>query len=516
MEAKLVMQKGMDAEREGRLADAERLYFQVVQAVPGSAMALSQLGVVQAKQGKYSQAENCFRKAIAVEPGFIAASNNLAIFLLGQTRYADAEKICRDALQKAPDFIPLYISLGHILRMQERHTDAADLYRQALKKAPNDSNLYVSLAGIYIDQGQRAEAVGLLEKAIELNPLNGEAHRILSMSKKYKPDDPHLALMERLIADGISSLPYQFISSLHFALGKAYGDCNNYGKSFAHFEEGNRGIRKNRIYSTEETRDFFDQIKAVFTSDFIQRHKGEGSESVVPIFIIGMPRSGSSLVEQILASHPEVSGGGELGYLSVVQDTVCKINTCQYAADMEKTTAVQMRAMADGYLQFLSKHAAGRQRVTDKMPSNFLYVGLIKVLFPNAKVIHCMRRPEAVCLSMFQRQFASDIPYANNLRELGQYYRLYEGLMGYWRELLPGFMHEVRYEELVREPEKVVRGMLDYCGLDWHEDCLHFYRTERPGMTASAFDIKKPLYSDAMEKWRNYEPFIGDLIKELT
>ncbi|MBV8538494.1 MAG: sulfotransferase, partial [Alphaproteobacteria bacterium] len=328
--------------------------------------------------------------------------------------------------------------------------------------------------------------------------------------KRFAADDPHLAAMREMAKD-LDSFDAEARSDLHFALGKALGDVGDYAGSFRHLIDGNALKRRGVAYNEAAVLEFLKSLALVFTREMIAGRQGRGNPSQLPVFIVGMPRSGTTLIEQILASHPQVFGGGELSAFSDVMATFTGLDEALAGADPVAADAA-LRDVGTRYVDAVKPLAPGALRITDKMPANFRLAGLIHLALPNARIIHARRNPIDTCLSCFGRAFTGDQPFTYDLAELGRYYRAYDGLMAHWRSVLPerNFL-EVTYEEVVGDLEGQARRIVAHCGLDWDEACLQFHRTERLVRTASATQVRQPIYKTSVGRWRAY----GELLRPL-
>jgi len=303
---------------------------------------------------------------------------------------------------------------------------------------------------------------------------------------------------------------------LDFALSRLAEQGQRYDEAFRYLTAANRLARKQTHYDVARMEVFFKDTRTVFSREFFARRTGFGLLDRTPIFIVGMMRSGSSLVEQILASHPDVHGAGELTDLKqIIYYFDGALNLQAYPDQVPDLGADQVAARAREYLRRLRDRGGEALRVTDKMPGNFRYLGMIHLLFPRAKIIHCRRHPLDVCLSCYRLYFSGAHPYAYNLRELGHYYRLYEGLMQHWHNVMPGAIHDIQYESLVADQEAETRRLLDFCELPWHSGCLDFHKSERAVMTASLSQVREPIYHSSLQKWQAYEACLGPLIEAL-
>jgi hypothetical protein len=301
-----------------------------------------------------------------------------------------------------------------------------------------------------------------------------------------------------------------------FALGKAFEDLRDYDKSFGFILEANRLKRKSYTYSIQDDHDLFARIKKIFSPDFFAAHEGSGYQDKTPIFILGMPRSGTTLVEQILASHPLVFGAGELTILENLTNAVCLGKaTPEFPQCMLDLDRDALKKMGSGYIEKIRQYSSDALYITDKMPHNFLRLGLIRAILPLAKVVHCVRDPMDTCFSIFKKDFEGRHDYAYDMVELGRYYNLYRDLMAHWEKVLPGFIHTIRYEEIISNQQNRTKSLLDFCGLPWDEACLAFHKTERRVSTASLAQVRQPIYKDSVALWKRYEKHLEPLKKAI-
>jgi tetratricopeptide (TPR) repeat protein len=365
--------------------------------------------------------------------------------------------------------------------------------------------------------GRFEEATRAIEAAIAITP-RARFYYNLTLSKRLSTKDDHLAAMEDL-ARNVSALDEEEQVFLRFALGKALKDVGDHENSFAHLLAGNAIKRKQVAYDGEATDKLFDRTKSTFTRDLMRRSGGAGCSSETPIFILGMPRSGTTLVEQILASHPKVFGAGERDDFSAVVAGLGgdQRSTALFPEFIPSLPLDAFRRIGADYVDRLRGLAPTAGKITDKMPENFRFVGLIHLALPKARIIHLQRDPVDTCLSCFATLFYEPLDYTYDLKELGRYYRAYQRLMDHWREILPpGVMLDVRYEDIVDDIEGQARRMIAHCGLEWDARCLDFHRANRPVRTASMGQARQPLYKTSVGRWRAYEGQLGPLLDELN
>lgn len=503
------------AYERGNLENAERLLRTILSISPDHAEALIKLGTLFVMERKYGKAIAVLSKGLEYAPDDILAMNNLAISYLLSFDPWEAQRVSRMGLEREQQYGPLYMVLGKALYEQGRLSEALDAQKTALGLNPGEEikNL-CNLAQTYFQMGKRSEAENFYRSALERQPDSAHLHYCLSAVHTYERDDPHIQEMEDLL--GRINKDTADLYNLHFALAKAYDQIGDYGKAFSHYAEGNRLKRATVSYSLDKFKERLNQIRTVFSGD-IERHALPASKAdVVPIFILGMPRSGTTLVEQILCSHPDVAAGGETMYMQqlVARYGLQDFQVCD--GDIVKMPETTLKQMREEYLAKLRRHNANVRFITDKAPSNFVHIGLIRMLFPESPVLHCMRQPEGTCFSLFQTLFGSNVDYAYDLEEIAQYYNEYKKHMVFWHEKLPGFIYDVQYEDLVANQEQETRGMLEFCGLSWDDRCMEFHKTERAVKTASIQQVRTPLYKKSTHHWKNYEPYLGELLDALS
>lgn len=383
----------------------------------------------------------------------------------------------------------------------------------AVKIDPSDPLPHYNLGVINQRLGDMPAASRHLNRAIGLKPDFAEAYYSLSLSSKFKPGDATVDKIEALCAK--QGLSQGERCSLHFAAGKMRDDMAEPAAAFAHYREANRLMAASYDRAWEEG--FADQQKSVFDPALFDRYAGHGTEGDAPIFIVGMARSGTTLVEQILSSHPKVAGLGELGDLTDIANALSSKSRsgAVYPACLRDMDVGVPREFADAYLRRTASMAPRAERFVDKNPANFRLLGLIAIMFPNARIIHCMRSPLDVCLSCYFKKFPLSMDHTFDLDDLAHYYRQYHDLMGYWRETLPIPIFDLCYEDLIENREAVSRDVLAFCGLDWHPQCERFFENKRAVDTASSWQVRQPLYSSSVGRWKMYETELQPLIDAL-
>jgi tetratricopeptide (TPR) repeat protein len=502
---------------QGRLDEAAACQERALALKPNFAEACSNLGIVRQAQGDLNQAVACYEQALALKPDYVDAHNNLGTALLEQNKIKQAVAHYERALFLKPDYAAAHNNLGNALTRQDRTVEAQAHYERALVLKPDYANAYNNLGNIFKEQGKFDDAMAQYERAIASRPDYAEAHLNRSELKRFRHGDPDLAALEALAKrEDLSADKALYV---HFALAKALEDTGDYVAAFEHLRQGNALKRSQVDYKEKNVLELFGRISNVFNSSLFDRLQGQGDPSDVPVFVIGMPRSGSTLIEQILASHPQIHGAGELTAIETMEASGL-FNAgdppLPYPESVAALDGAGLRRLGQSYLACLPKPANGAIRVVDKLLGNFLHIGLIHLILPHARIIHSMRNPIDTCVSCYSKLFTSGLYFTYDLAELGRYYRGYSALMAHWRSVLPpGAMLDVAYEEVVDNLEGQARRLIDYCGLPWDDTCINFHQSTRPVKTASAVQVRQPLFRSSLERWRNYEGGLGPLLHEL-
>jgi len=495
----------------GEREAAIRTFQQALALSPHLAEAHYNLANIHLEMNSWAAAVFHYERAIAERPDFPEAHNNLANALQSRGRHEDALAHYDEAVRRRPDYAVAHRNRADTLRNMKRYDDAIVGYHTALAHDPRDSTTMNHLAGVLMIAGRLDEAARTYESALAINPRNVGIHLNYSVVKSFSVDDSRWPALQDLAASS-ETLSEDGRIALHFTLGRAYADINDGERSLLHLHAGN-GLERRRInYDENQTLRQMERIRSVMSKEMLQARAGHGDPSKAPVFVIGMPRSGTSLVEQILASHPAVHGAGEVNYFAAAAGLFTDRTRGDYPEMLSKLEGADFGTLASAYLQRFTDLPAGTERIVDKMPSNFLFAGLIHLALPNAKIIHVRRNPVDTCLSCYSQLFAEPQPFAYDLAELGRYYRAYEQLMSHWRTALPdGVMLEVAYEDVVRDFEPHARKIVAHCGIGWDERCLSFHESKRPVNTASLAQVRKPLFTGSVGRWRLY----GDRLKPL-
>jgi tetratricopeptide (TPR) repeat protein len=492
-----------------RFDEAVPHYQKAVALRPDFFQAYNNLGNVLKALGRREEAIEQFRRALVVKPDFPIAHNNLGNSLQAAGHREEAVSHYRQAIALHPNYPEAHNNLANVLRLLGRGVEALPHYERALAADPGYVEAQHNYGNALKELGRFDEAASAFRRTIALDPKNAGAYLDLAETQKIMPDDPATVAMERLAGDK-NALSNAERLPMHFALGRVYDDQGRHDDAFRHFALGNAMRRREISYDEARTVEYFSEIKRIFTPELMRDKAGSGDPSPSPLFILGMPRSGSTLVEQILATHPKVFGAGEL------EDMQRLAKTLSYPDGLLTASADQLLEIGRSYMR--SINALGRKAilVSDKMPGNFFYVGLIRLVLPNARIIHTQRNAVDTCLSCFSKFFVGQQNYSYDLGELGRYWSQYDGLMAHWRRILPeGAMLEIRYADVVADIETQARRLTAFCGLEWDDACLDFYKNKRPVLTASVAQVRRPIYQSSVGRWRAYESHLARLLKEL-
>ncbi|MGQ0741546.1 MAG: tetratricopeptide repeat-containing sulfotransferase family protein [Alphaproteobacteria bacterium] len=503
---------------DNRLAVAERLLREFLKAHPTDVTAIRMLGEVGTRLGRYEDAEKLLSRCLELAPSFTTARHNYAIVLYRQNKSAEAIQQVDKLLAQDPHN-PGYRNLkaAALARIGE-YARAAETYASVLRTMPNLPKVWMSYGHTLKTMGKRAESIAAYRKSVQLLPNLGEAYWSLANLKTFRFTPADVQAMRKQLERQDISDEDRF--HLHFALGKALEDENDYAQSFDHYAKANALRRAGVQYDAHETAWHVQRSKALFTAEFFRTRSGWGNTAPDPIFVVGLPRSGSTLIEQILASHSQVEGTMELpDVISIVRrlgGKKRKSEQATYPESLRNMKADNFENIGAEYLERTRiQRKLGRPFFIDKTPQNFLHLGLIHLMLPNSKVIDVRRYPLGCCFSCFKQHFARGHHFTYELTELGQYYADYIDLMTHFDSVLPRPVHRVLYESLVEKPEEEIRRLLEYCGLPFEEQCLRFYETERAIRTASSEQVRMPIFTESVDHWRNYEPWLGPLKEAL-
>ncbi|HXC30238.1 MAG TPA: sulfotransferase, partial [Stellaceae bacterium] len=499
-------------------ADAVASYERALALKPGYAEAYNNLGLAFLAWNRRHDALVCLEKAVALAPDHGSALTNLGTVLCALDRAREAVPYLEKAAALQPRNVATHAHLGIALQSVGRHGEAFAHFKTAIAIDPGNAEVHGNLACAQRELGDKEAARRSFAAAIELAPRKMSFYRDLANTVTCAAGDPLLMSLEEIERD-IGSLAAADQMELHFALSKAYDDTGDYARCFRHLIEGNALRRGSAEYDEAATLRRFDRVRETFTPRLLARVHGAGCPSDVPVFIIGMPRSGSTLVEQVLASHPGVHGAGEINDFELITAKLFQIEgrIDEFLVMCRDVTPAQLCELGTIYLDRIRGTAPRARRITNKMLSNFFFAGLIHMALPGARFVHTRRDPLDTCVSIFSKVFSAQQPHTYDLADLGRYYRAYESLMSHWRGVLPPeSLLDVQYEEVVADLEGQARRIVAFCGLEWDDSCLAFHKTERPVRTASALQVRQPIYHNSVGRWRRYADQLGPLIEALA
>lgn len=509
------------------------------------------LGSAYHDDGSLTRAIECYRNALKIRPDFPEAHNSLGAALEETGHLEDAAKHFKCALELAPQFAAAHLNFAKLQKKLGNFPEAQEHYKLAIACGDGSISTRLSIAELWVEmqeygraepyfveaakidnknvqalnglglcamlQGGRQKAEGFFEQALSIDPSFPPSLINLSHNRKFlNAEDPVITRIESCLADPATGEDDR--AGLHYALGKALDDCASYDEAFSNYAAGARLTHQKVGKSISDYQAEFSKITQAYSPELLSRWKHQGHPSTLPVFVVGMPRSGTSLTEQIIASHPEVVGVGELMLMSNIEHSLTQRLALPYPDCVSALTPQEIEFQSLWYLSGLNhfSNGIGSRRIVDKMPHNFLRLGLISILFPSAKIIHCRRDAMDNCLSIFFQKFVGNgHRYSYDLATLGQYYRLYEDLMAHWREVLPIQILDVDYEATTDDPETISRRLIEFVGLEWNDACLAPHKLDRTVKTASQWQVRQPIYKTSVQRWKHYEKYLEPLKEAL-
>ena len=458
-----------------------------------------------------------FQRAIELEPTNVAAKNNLANSYKALGKLDLAEKLYKSILKENPNYVQALNNLANLKKSIYDFTSAIDCFEKAMKIVKNNQNILINLAELYSALGDFENAIKILNKNLSSNPKHTLSHKFLSSLIDYKNNDnkEHLNKMLSLLDD--KTLFNDQRMNISFAIGKSYEDMGDYAKSFKYLDKGNELKKESLSYKIEKDEKLFNSIINAFQDFEFNNNKIKPNKKNV-IFICGMPRSGTTLVEQIIASHKEVTGSGELSYLkNVITKNFIEDNELVKDKVINEINS-ENEIVSKEYYDMLSFHNIKSQNITDKAPLNFRWMGFMKIFFPKSKIIHCTRNAKDNCLSLFKNYFPSnELNWSYSQKDLGKYYNLYLNLMSFWKSKIGNFIFEANYEKIVNNQEEEIKKMIKFCNLEWDSNCLHYYKNKKtPIRTVSVTQARKPISSNSINSNMKYSKYMQELFSYLN
>lgn len=501
------MNLGILLKNTGQINEALKSYKHALSLNPNGQKIFNNIGNALQEQRKFPEAETAYKKAILIRPGYAEAHNNLGTCLEEQDKLEEAISAYKKAISLKPNYSNAYANMGNALKYQGKLDEALKAYRHAQLANPDNVEAYNSMANTLQDQGKIKKALEIYKQALAIQPDHATVIRHLSALENYKIGNPRLKLVKDLLCS--PSVAKKEKCSLHYAYAKMNVDLAEFERAVNHYEKGG-AIRKSELdYNIEQDRMLFDKIKK--TSSVLKEFELQGNDDWIdntPIFILGMPRSGTTLVEQIISSHSAVYGAGELNLMRQLGSASSK-----EGKNINHQKLIEIR---EQYFKKITEISNGKKFVTDKMPQNFLYIAVIFSVFPNAKVIHTSRSPAAVCWSNFTHYFSQNgLGYSYDLKDIVQYYNLYQDLMNFWTDIYGDRIYNLDYEELTLHQAVETKKMVHYLELDWQDACLFPHKNERIIQTASKRQVKEKVYSGSSKAWQKFEPFLNGIFDEI-
>jgi tetratricopeptide (TPR) repeat protein len=507
-------------QKAGRLEEAEQLYRKVLRSNPTNVDALRLLGAVAMSNGRIYEAERLLRRAVSNAPDFVAALLDLGRILKEQNRLEEAIDCFRQVIKLEPGNSQANYQLASALTLTAQTYESIEAYQRVLELRPTHAGAMLGLGHVLKTVGRQEEAIEAYRNCIRHKPHNGETYWSLANLKTYRLSDEDIRQMESMVAGKgePEEVTEQSRINFLFALAKAFEDRGNFEQAWKYYHEGNSSQRVLENYDPVRTEFMNDEIIKVFNQDFLSENTGVGHPSAEPIFVVGLPRSGSTLIEQILASHSQVEGTSELPYAGLVATSLSRnrADGVNYPRAVHELGEEHFTRLGSDYLEFAQIHRVeGKPFFIDKMPNNFPSIGFLHLILPNARIIDARRYPLDSCLSCYRQLFARGQNFTYDLTDIGEYFLQYQRMMDHWHEVLPGRCLTVQYEEVVTDFENQVRRLLDFCNLPFEEACINFHETDRPVRTASSEQVRQPVYSKSVNFWRNHEEYLAELIEVL-
>lgn len=509
------MARAGQLERDGEPARAEKIYRDILRKDPEHVEAMRLLAAVATRHRKHRDAEVFLKQAVSIAPDYARLWLDLTAAQLEQEKLDEAIASAQRLVELTPEVAESHIALGNALARADRAHEAMESYRAAQEISVAHKGAMAGLAQQLKTLGRQDEAIAVHRENILRNPTNAEPYWSLANMKTFSFTDGDFQTMEELLKNG--DLDDLGKVQLCNALGFAYESHGDYDRAFEYFQLGNDRRRGQESYDPVQTEESTSRQIEVFTPAFIEKNEGRGDPDPAPIFIVGLPRSGSTLIEQILASHSQVEGTHELNDLPMAVHTLPRNRQDKerFPLNLPGLKPHWWAKLGADYLERTSKYRGNAQRFIDKNPNNYVYCGLLHLILPNARVINARRHPMDSCFGSYKQLFASGQPFTYDLTEIGEYYLQYQRLMDHWHEVMPGKVLDVQYEEVVADLETQVRRILDYCGLPFEQACLDFHQTDRAVKTASSEQVRQPIYSSSVNLWKNYETHLDELLEVL-
>lgn len=508
----MLLRQALELQQAERLPEAEELCLRVLARTPEHPLALYILGTLGLEFDS-EKSLRYFARAVGAEPRNPYYHLSLGEAYLKVSEFSPAIRHIQYALAMKPDMVEALCALGNTYNVFDKGEMALPLFEKALKLARDHPLARIGLSRALANLGRMDEAAAHLKKAVERRIEVPAAYYALVHTRKYTEEPPELAAILLELRD--PNHGSEGTAALHHAAGKVLNDMHRYKEAMDHFKKGNQAA--GHKFDLENYRRWVDAMIETFTPELVASTAAYGNPSELPVFVVGMPRSGTTLTEQICASHPDVHGAGELSKLRRMAHGIGlgDRSNANFGESIATISPDLTRTLAEEHLAYLRERAPDALRIVDKMPHNFELIGLIGILFPNARIIHCRRDAVDNCISCFVLQFSKAHSYSADLQTLGLYYREYDRLMRHWGRVFPGRIFENRYETLIENQEEQSRRLIDYLGLPWDDACLRFFDRDGSVNTPSRWQVRQPIYKSSVKRWKNYENEIQPLIESL-
>lgn len=507
---------GAALQHRGNMTEAKECYRKALDIKPDMAEVANNWGCMYLDIQKCDGACYYFEKAVSLQPDRTTFLCNYAVSLSSVERTEEAQAIAEKAFAQDPGCLEAHLALATTLQRGGKRTEALAVFNGALLEFPEADQIYLSMANMFKEWGQLSQAESYARNVLKNDKLLGEACSLLATVCRFQKKEPEFGLLEKMVRN--TTGPVRDRMNSHFALGKMYADIGDYDAAFSHYQNAN-DLRIDFFGEYYDRRDDDSKLTAarqIFHPQYFLTRKDWATECERPIFIVGMPRSGTTLLEQIIGSHKQVYAAGELPYLRTTLFNVKNSSDKQLLITLGETiTQKETKKIASIYLENLTRIDASSFRITDKMPHNFELLWLIALAFPKAKVFHCVRDPLDTCLSCYFQNFSQPHPYKSDLRSLGFHYTYYQQLMSHWKKVLPITIHDIEYEQLVMSPDKQVPEIIKLCGLEFDPSCLRFYNSQNRVRTASAYQVRQKVYTSSVKKWERYQKYLEPLLEAM-
>ena len=507
--------KAAELEKQEKFAEAEELYRRILTRHPDNVSAMRLWAGLGMRQKRYPDAEVLLQRAVDKAPGFSRAWADLCEVQYEQEQFENAIKSAKRFIKLEPRLADGHMLLASASARAGYYQDAVEFFDNALEIAPNNVAAWCAKGNVNRTIGDQDGAVAAFRQSIKANPLFAEAYWNLANLKTFRFEDSEVDDMLALVGD--ERIPPEGQVQLNNALGLEFDGRKEYDRAFEFIDRGNKLRREGEFYDRVEHEEMVDGSIEAFTQQFLDENSGHGDPEPAPIFIVGLPRSGSTLLEQILSSHSQVDGTHELRDLALTIRSNWKMSGrgSKYPKSVANIDEDGFKRLGSEYIERTHRHRGDRPFFTDKNPNNYVHVGFLHLILPNAKIINAKRHPLDSCFGSYKQLFAQGQSFSYDLVELGEHYLQYQRLMNHWHEVLPGKVLDVQYEEVVADLEGQVRRILEYCELGWEDTCLQFHETSRAVKSASSEQVRRPIYSTSLNFWRHYESHLGPLIEVL-